>query len=132
MPQQFGSATLYAQSQTPEGSVPGANPAKPAFLVGSACLVNAAFFDTTGAPLIPAALAYRIDDVCSGEQILGWTTLAPAPSLQVIVTAAQNAMVSNSQSHEDHQVTFKVTDGLGNIAEPYTKFSLVVLTSCPQ
>ena len=62
MPQQYGSAKVWAQSQTPEGVVPGANPAQSSFLAGSACLINASFFDTTGAPMQPNALSYRVDD----------------------------------------------------------------------
>lgn len=122
MPQAFGSAVISAQSQTPEGVV--ANPAQPAFNEGSACLVNAEFFDTTGAALVPTVLQYRIDDVCSGAVILSWTTVTPAPSLQVIVTAAQNALITNSRGWETHQVTFQVTDGLGDIAEPFTLFDI--------
>jgi hypothetical protein len=114
MPQVFGSATVWAQSQTSEGTVSGANPAQPAFLAGSACLVNASFVDTTDAPLIPSALQYRIDDVVSGAEILGWTTVTPAAAVQVTVSATQNAMVSNSACSETHQVAFAITDPSGN------------------
>lgn len=120
---QFGSATVFAQSQTPEGTV--ANPAQPAFIVGSVCLVIAEFYDTTGAALIPSALQYRIDDVVSGAEILGWTTLESAATVQVIVTSAQNALITNSREWETHQVTFQVTDGLGDIAEPFTLFDIL-------
>jgi hypothetical protein len=108
--QEFGYATVYAQSQTPEGTVAGANPAQPAFFAGSACFVNAAFFDTTNAPLIPTTLQYQIIDVASGTQILNWTTVTPAASVQVVVSSTQNAMISNSRSSETHEVLFSIVD----------------------
>lgn len=114
MAQQFGYATAQAQSQTPAGTVAGANPVQPAFLEGSACLVNASFFDTTGSPLVPLALSYRIGDVASGAQILGWTTVTVGSTISILVTSAQNALISNSLNHETHQVLFSVTDPSNN------------------
>lgn len=114
MAQVFCYAVIEAESQTPEGVVSGANPAQPAFLEGSACLVNANFFDTTGAPLVPNALQYRIDDVATGDQILGWTTITAGSSVSVLVTSAQNALVSTSRNHETHQVLFSITDPSNN------------------
>lgn len=118
MAQQFGYATAQAQSQTPAGTVAGANPVQPAFLEGSACLVTASFFDTTGSPLVPLALSYRIDDVASGAQILGWTAVTVGSAISILVTSAQNALISNSSfgclNHETHQVLFSVTDPSNN------------------
>lgn len=114
MAQVFGSCTISAQSQTPQGIVSGANPAQPAFLEYDACLVNASFVDTLGNALVPATLQYRIDDTVSGTQILTWTTIAPASSVQIVVTSAQNALISNSACHETHQVLVKLTDPAGN------------------
>lgn len=129
MPQQFGSANVWAQSQTPEGAVPSANPAQPAFFAGSACLVNASFFDTDDEPLQPNALSYRIDDVESGAQVLDWTPIAQlAVSVQIVVTAGQNALITNSRMQETHQVTFRVTDGTGGIGEPFCRFNLLELS----
>lgn len=124
-----GTATVYALSQTPEGIVPGANPAQPAFLEGSACYVNAAFFDQTGNPLTPAALSYRIDDLLSGEQILDWTTITPEATVQVLVTGEQNEMVSFSRPAETHQILFSITDPAGN--EPFYARALFDLIRIP-
>jgi hypothetical protein len=113
-------ANVYALAQVPEGVVSGANPARPAFFAGSACYVEAQFYDQTGNPLTPLALQYRIDDFIeigglnTGVQILDWTTLTPAQSLQVLVTGTQNAMISSSLNVETHQVLFSITDQAGN------------------
>lgn len=129
MAQTFGYAVIEAESQTPEGVVSGANPAQPAFLEGSACLVNANFFDTTGAPLVPNALQYRIDDIATGDQILGWTTVMSGSSVSVLVTSAQNALISTSRNHETHQVLFAITDPSGN--GPFYARCLFDLLSVP-
>lgn len=113
MSQVYGYTNLVAQSQTAEG-VSGANPAEPAFFAGAACMVNASFFDGTGGTMIPAALAYRIDDETSGATILDWTTLSPASIVSIEISAAQNEMVSNSLDQERHIVTVQLTDPSGD------------------
>lgn len=115
MSQQFGYAKIEAQAQSAEGAIPGANPVRPSFLAGSACVIRAAFFDNTGAPMAPTVLAYDISDVATGSVILASTPIANPLAVQpVIVTAAQNAMVSNSQPSETHEAVFAITDQNGN------------------
>lgn len=114
MAQQFGYAVLRAQSQTAEGLIPAAAPAQPSFLAGSECFITASFFDNTGAPMVPQALTYQINDVATGATILAPTAVSdPMAVQQVAITAAQNAMVSNSQNHETHEVIFAITDQNG-------------------
>jgi|SRR6185312_2140853 len=129
MAQEYGSTAVAAQSQTPEGVVAGANPAQPAFLEYSACFINAAFVDIIGEPMVPRSLQYRIDDVASGEQILSWTSTAPAASLQIAVTSSQNALISATRSHETHQVLLAITDPSGN--GPFYARCLFDLISIP-
>lgn len=114
MAQQFGYATLLARAQSPQGLVPGANPVVPCFLAGSACVIQASFFDDQGQAMVPQALSYQIIDVATGAVVLGMTVLPNPLSVQpVIVTAAQNAMVSNSQPSETHEAIFSITDRNG-------------------
>lgn len=129
MAQEYGSTTISAQSQSPEGLVAGANPAQPAFLEFSACFVNASFVDSTGASMAPQALQYRIDDIASGDQILAWTSLTPAASVQIAITSAQNALISATRSHETHQVLLAITDPAGN--GPFYARCLFDLISIP-
>lgn len=114
MAQQFGYARLLALAQSPLGAVPGANPAVPCFLAGSACVIQASFFDDQGQAMVPEALSYELIDVATGTVILEPTTLTNPLSVQpVLVTAAQNAMVSNSQPTEAHEAIFSITDRNG-------------------
>jgi hypothetical protein len=81
---------------------------------GSSCVVAAAFTDSTGAALIPASITYRIDDLDSGAVILGATAVTPAASVSITVTAAQNALLSDTLACEQHQLTLTATDGNGD------------------
>lgn len=108
--QQFGYATVLAQSQTPEGQIE-ANPAQPSFAAGSACTVLASFFDNTGAAMVPSVLAYQIMDVLTGEIILEQTTIENPQSVQqILVTAEQNEIISNSSNSETHELVLFITD----------------------
>lgn len=108
MSQVFGSASLIALAQN------GIQSAEPAFFAGSACVIQGSFYDNTGAVMVPATLQYRIDDECSGAQILSWTSVTPQSPWQVEVTAIQNAMISLSRRWEKHQVLVQFTDPSGN------------------
>lgn len=128
MAQQFGYATLRAQAQTAEGLIPAASPAQPSFLAGSECFVTASFFDSTGAPMVPQALTYQINDLATGATILAPTAIAdPMAVQQVAITAAQNVLISNSRDSETHAVTFTVTDRNG--AQPFLARCVFDLTS---
>lgn len=102
----------------------GGMTAEPVFNQGSTCVVTASFYSAgssgpppvPSAPFTPAAITYRIDDINSGESIVGSTVVTPAPSVSITVTGAQNALLSNLRYLEDHQLTITVTDSHGNVA----------------
>jgi hypothetical protein len=130
MAQQFGYATLRPQAQTQEGIIPAANPAQPAFLVGSVCVIEASFFDNTGQPMVPQALTYQINDECTGAQILAPTSVeGPLAVQQIKITGAQNVLISNSLDQETHQVTLAITDPSG--VGPYYERCLFDLITAP-
>jgi hypothetical protein len=120
--EQFGYATVVATSQSPTGAVQGA---QSCFIEQSACFVTATYFDIDGNPFTPAAVRYRLDDVCSGVNIVAWTALTPAESNQVTVQALQNSLISFTAASEDHQVLFQITDGAGNVVNARCVFSLL-------
>ena len=99
-------------------------------IVGSACYVNASFFDETGAAMVPEALSYRIDDLASGTQILDWTSIGtPAATVQVLITGAQNNLVSSLAIREEHQVLFQITDTEGNA--PFYSRTILKIVQAP-
>lgn len=105
---QFGYATVTALSQE------GTQAAKSAYPEQSAIVVQASFFDTGGSPWVPATIAYQVDDVGSGENLVPLTPVkTPASAVTVIITAGQNDMVSDVFPWEEHRVLFKFTDAEG-------------------
>lgn len=102
---QFGSAVILALN--PAGL--GFKTPRCAFLSGSAAAFQAAYFDTNGNPFIPTSITYQIDDVSSGKEILGPLGLPVGTGNLIVVTAAQNAMVSVSRSRESHLLTLNIS-----------------------
>jgi hypothetical protein len=68
-------------------------------------------FDDDGEPFVPKALTYQINDLLSGEEILAPETIAPMASTTIVITPAQNEMISVSRHRETHQLTVNITDG---------------------
>lgn len=94
------------------------NVAEPVFGEGTACAVTASFTAAaTGAPFTPASIKYRIDDINSGASIVPATPVTPpAASVSIVVTGAQNALLSALRALEEHQLTVEVADSNGNTA----------------
>lgn len=80
----------------------------------SACFITVNFLDESGNPFVPSSAQYRIDDVASERQILGWTALESLSSTMIIaVTATQNELLG--RPFETHQCLVQLTDGNGNV-----------------
>jgi hypothetical protein len=60
---------------------------------------------------VPATARYRIDNPDNDTQIVGWTTITPAATVQILVTASQNAIVSNASAQERRQMTVETNQG---------------------
>jgi hypothetical protein len=104
---QFGYANVSTESQTTV-SGPGL-----CFIEQTAIFITAAYFDSTRAPYLPSAIQYRIDDLTSGENILGWTSIQAAYSTPITVISEQNTLISLTRLHECHQVLIAITDDEG-------------------
>jgi hypothetical protein len=62
----------------------------------------------------PTSMRYRIDDLNQGSAILDWTSLTPATSVNVVITAAQNA-IRNCGYVERRQIVVEASDADGPI-----------------
>lgn len=62
----------------------------------------------------PTTMRYKLIDSEQGANILDWTSLSPATSVNVIVTAAQNAM-RNGLPSERRQFVAEASDSDGPI-----------------
>jgi hypothetical protein len=62
------------------------------------------------APVVPGASQYRLDDVSPGAEILGWTDFLPEEDTHdLIITAAQNAIINSALAVEKKRLTLKLT-----------------------
>jgi hypothetical protein len=92
----------------------------------SVCFVTASYFDAILAPLVPSAVQYRVDDYCSGVNIIPWTAIAtPAVSNQITIPSASNVFISFSRFSETHQILVQATDSEGNNLMGFAQFLLV-------
>lgn len=61
---------------------------------GTTGYLTVSFYDKTGALSSPTAVSYRIDCLSSSTEIVGDTSVSPASSVEIQLTAANNAIVS--------------------------------------
>lgn len=117
----YGYATVVPQSQT------GVQPAEAAFVAGSALTVMVSVFDTTGLPLVPAAISYQVWAQSSGTLIVPWTTLAAVTAAQtpIIITSDQNVMIDKSVPWETHEVLCQIIDEAKNIYLASAEFTVL-------
>lgn len=80
---------------------------------GSAFTATAYFRDrATSLASIPTNAFYRIDDLTTGGALQGWTSLTPAGSIDIPVTATHNSVQNNIYERERRQLTVAADYGL--------------------
>ena len=119
----YGYASI---AMLPQNGLPVTGPVS--INASSSCFAIASFFDVNNNPWTPTSLQYRIDVLEGGASVLPWTAIANnllGTVVTVLITSAQNAMVSASRRWETHQITFQITDANGNIFEARNTFTLL-------
>lgn len=89
---------------------------------GSSAYLTATFKDKDGQQVAPSAVTYRIDCLTSGTEIKGDTAITPAPSVEIHLTATDNAIQGQENEKELRLVTVKATYGTDdavNASYPY-------------
>lgn len=97
----------------------------------SVAVLTLLFKDEDGALITPSSTSYRLDDKASGASILAPTAIVPVDGMyDVIITAAQNAILDNTKSYETKVVTVSWTYGTGdaNAAYEYKVKNLLKVT----
>lgn len=91
---------------------------------GSAFTAIASYFDDasdTWATTTPTTVKYRIDRTYGSPScwstVLDWTSLTPATSNSIAITAQQNAVTDQWAPYEKRQITVKLNDGLATQVE---------------
>lgn len=100
----------------------------------SAFTLIASFFDDTNdtwATSNPTTAKYRIDRIASNPgcalEVVGWTTLTPATSISIQITATNNAILNNYSFCEPRQITVKANDALSTQYEQTYRYDVVNL-----
>lgn len=73
--------------------------------------LSVSFKDKAGALAAPTAVTYRIDCLTSSQAVRGSTAVAPAGTVEITLTADDNAMRSQSNRSELRRVTVVATYG---------------------
>ena len=104
----------------------------------SAFTLVASFFDDSTdvwSASTPTSAKYRIDRINGNpgcwSEVAGWTTLTPATSNSIAITAAQNAILSTYAFEEPRQITVKANDGLATQYEGTYTYSVINLAGTP-
>ena len=84
---------------------------------GSVCYVRAEFYNRDGAPTTPDTLEYRIDCLTTQTEILGWTSVTPYETTEILITATQNRVIDQANPEEVKQVTVKATGSDGPVLQ---------------
>ena len=75
------------------------------FKEGSSFTATAHFRDSSNAAEVPTTSSYRIDCLTTGKEITDWTSLTPAVSNSIAITATENAIQNQTNTTEKKQLT---------------------------
>ena len=70
-----------------------------------ASMVATAYFREGDTAETPTTASYRIDCLTSGVEIKDWTSLTPAESIAIDITATENAIQNQGNRFEKKQIT---------------------------
>lgn len=79
----------------------------------STSYVTISLKDKAGAAAAPTAITYRIDCLTTGFNVRPWTAVAPAASVEITLTADDNAIVEESNQRERRRITVVAAYGAG-------------------
>lgn len=72
---------------------------------GSTAYLTIEFADKDGLPAVPNTVTYRIDCMTTGTAILASTSLTPASSLEITLSATYNRIIAQDNKYEKRLVT---------------------------
>jgi hypothetical protein len=73
------------------------------------------FSDENGDAVTPNEAQYRLDDIASDEEIIGWTVFEPLTSSHdVVISYTENAIINAALEYEKKRLTVSFTYGLDN------------------
>lgn len=95
---------------------------------GQTSYIAVEFTDEAGQAVAPTAVSYRVDDLDSGESLLGDTDCpAPAASVTIELAPAVNRVIDDDKGREVHVCTISATYGGGKKITGELRFCVVNL-----
>lgn len=94
----------------------------------STCYLTVSFKDKSGAAAVPSTATYRVDDLGSGAQIVGDTSLTVASSIEITLGQSINTMIGAGLASETRRVTVKAVYGAGDTVNAQYDYSVVNLS----
>lgn len=80
---------------------------------GSTLRVRAYFVDPdTDAPTAPTTVRYRVDDLSTNQEMVGWTSVTAATEVIINVAASANVINDQTDNRERRQITVEADAGL--------------------
>ncbi len=121
----YSYALVEPMSQT------GVQAAEESYQAGSMCYVNTAYYTAPNQLFVPRSISYRVDDLASGYNIVPWTTLPQSAQNTITVTGAENYVVDQARTFEQHQITVAVTDQTGATAYQPAVYTIMANSFTP-
>lgn len=72
---------------------------------GDNASVTISWFDKVGVAEAPISASYRINDIDSGEQIRGDTSLSATETVTIELTQSDNQILDSTKEHEGRRLT---------------------------
>ncbi|GIW77904.1 MAG: hypothetical protein KatS3mg104_2967 [Phycisphaerae bacterium] len=75
------------------------------------------FKDENGDLFVPSSVTYRIDDVYSGQPVVGETSVSPASVVTITISPGDNVIINDDRASELRRVTVKAAYNGGQIVD---------------
>ena len=93
---------------------------------------TATFLDKDDSQAAPTSARYRVDNVTESTAVVAWTAIvSPAAVEEIVITAAQNAIINATNIMEVIEVTVEGTYAAGDLVTARRQYALVNLTYFP-
>ena len=94
---------------------------------GSTAYLTVSFLDKNGTASAPSSVSYRIDCLTSGAAIKGDTSVTAGASVEITLSAADNALQSQTRARERRRVTVTGTYGASDAVRDQYDYDVVNL-----
>jgi hypothetical protein len=91
---------------------------------GKTSYIELTYVDRSRYPLTPVSLRYRVDDLDSGAELLGWTAATPSAATVITIGGSYNHLHVGSKSVETRVVTTEATFSGGEIIPKEIRYQI--------